>query len=175
MVKTGVALIGLMLFTQFVYAEIYRWVDEAGNTQYSDQPHKNAEEVTLPGITSYTSTPVKSTTTTNNEPVVKPERYKSFKISEPANESTIRENSGSVVVSIAIEPSLYRGDTVIYDIDGQVFKLKSTSHGFTDMARGTHVLKVHIVNSQGEPVTPVISSQFYLKRASVLNRKKNTN
>lgn len=173
--KTSVILIGLMLITQFAYAEIFRWVDEAGNTQYSDQPHKNAEEVKLPGLTSYKSPPINSSTSTSTDPAVKPDKYTSFKISEPANESTVRENSGSVAVSIAVEPSLSNDDTIIYDIDGQIFKQKSTSYGFTGMSRGTHVLKVHIVNSQGKPVTPIISSQFYLKRASVLNRKKNAN
>lgn len=174
-VRMQIILLVMSLIATAAHAEIYRWVDSSGNTIYSDQPHKNAETVKLPDITSYTSEPVKNTATTPSEPAAKAERYTTFKINEPANESTVRENSGRVVVSLDVAPAIYNGDLVVFDIDGQIFKQAVTRQVFTDMPRGTHVLKVHIINAQGEAVTPIVSSQFYLKRASILNRPNPTN
>lgn len=164
----------MSLMGPLAQAEIYRWVDSSGNTIYSDQPHKNAEEVKLPDITSYRSEPVKNSPTTT-EPTAKAERYTTFKITEPANESTIRDNTGKVVVSLEVVPKLHKGDQVVFDVDGQVFKQRATRQTFTDVPRGTHILKVHIIDAQGKAVSPVATSQFYVKRASILNRSNPSN
>ena len=160
-----------VLFSQASLAEIYRWVDEAGNTIYSDKPHKDAEKVELPGISSYASKPVSKTANNNqNNAGEEQARYSVFKISQPANDATVRENSGRVVVLLELSPALLDGDTVVFDIDGKIFKQKVPQILFSNVDRGAHILKAYITDTQGKTVTPVVTSQFHMKRASILNR-----
>lgn len=38
-----------LLSTNFAFAQIYKWVDENGRTQFSDKPHPNAQEIKIKG------------------------------------------------------------------------------------------------------------------------------
>lgn len=170
--KILIVLIVTALYGQAVHAEIYRSVDENGKITYSDMPTQNAEEVQLPGLTIYSSSPVKNTIKTDSKPVEKTERYTTFKINEPGDDGTIRENSGRVAVNLQLDPELYNGDVIVYDMDGQIYKQRTTNLILTEMDRGTHILKVHIIDAQGKKVSPVITSQFHLLRVSVLFRAR---
>lgn len=170
--KIFIALITTVLFSQTSLAEIYRWVDEAGNTIYSDKRHKDAEKVELPGISSYASKPVSKTANNNQNNAEEQARYSQFKISEPGNDATVRDNAGRVVVLLELTPALLKGDTVVFDIDGKTYKQKVPQILFSGIDRGTHILKAYIIDGQGKAVTPVVSSQFHMKRASILNRSK---
>ncbi len=155
--------------------EIYRWTDENGEVIYSDQPRQGAETVKLPGITSYRgpSTPKSSRPVTSNDKgKASYNRYKTFNIASPVNDSTIRENSGRVDVSLVLDPPMFEGDSVVYELSGQRFKVVGSSHSLSNVDRGTHTLKAHIVDSKGQQVSPVVSTTFHLKRISTLNKSK---
>ena len=157
------------------YAEIYRSTDAEGNVIYSDQPRPGAKTMNLPGLTSYPGTAYSTSSTNNasadqskNKPV-----YSEFNISTPANDETIRANSGDISVSLGVSPALKAGHVVVLDVNGQQFKGNSTLFNLKNVDRGTHILKAHIENAAGEKQTDVVSNTFHLKRASVLNNSAN--
>ena len=156
------------------HAEIYRWIDEAGNVIYSDQPRQGAETVKLPGMTTFSGPPVPTNSrqvdsTQDQDELTK---YTSIKFRNPVNDTTIRENSGRVEVSLSLTPGLGKDHSVVYDLDGQLFKIQGVSYTFTNVGRGTHTLKAHVVDAKGKKVSPVASTTFHLKRISVLNKPK---
>jgi hypothetical protein len=156
-----------------VHAEIYRWTDETGTVIYSDQPRQGAEAVKLPGITSYSGPSVpKTTRQADSKPEEQEEftKYSSFEISSPADDATVRENTGRVEVTLSLTPALEKGDSVVYELDGAQFKVEGVAHAFTNVDRGTHTLKAFIVNAKGQAVTSVVSTTFHLKRTSILNQ-----
>jgi hypothetical protein len=157
-----------------VHAEIYRTTDETGAVIYSDQPQQGAEVVKLPGVTTFSG----SSIPTNNRQADRTQdqgeftKYTSFEISTPANDATIRENSGRVEVSLSVAPELDEADSIVYEMNGKKFKVKGTSHVFDNVDRGTHTLKAHIVDDKGRVVSPVASTTFHLKRISTLIKPK---
>ena len=48
-------LLSMLACTVTVAATVYRWVDENGVTHYSDQPHENAEKVTVAAPQTYSA------------------------------------------------------------------------------------------------------------------------
>ncbi len=171
--KRLLILLGLFSLCQPAYAEIYRWTDEAGTVIYSDQPRQGAETVDLPGITSYRSPaiPTESAAADSTQDFDEESAsYEAFAISSPANDATIRDNSGRVEVSLSLTPALQEGHSVVYELDGEQFKVEGVSHALTNVDRGTHTLKAHIVDSQGKAVTAVAKTTFHLKRISILRK-----
>jgi hypothetical protein len=175
MIKPLLILLPLFCLCIPAYAEIYRWTDESGNVVYSDQPRQGAEAVKLPGITSYRGPAVPTSTRQGDNTQQEQQeftKYSSFAISSPANDATIRENSGRLDVILSLTPDLEEGDSVVYELGGNQFKVKGTSHTFTNVDRGTHTLKASIVDAQGKAVTPVVSTTFHMKRISTLTKPK---
>jgi len=155
-----------------VQAEIYRSTDESGNVTYSDQPKEGAEEVSLPGITSFSSPAIKessSSTIDNNKDDA--EKYTSFKINNPANDATIRDNTGRVEVNIDVTPALQAGDLIVFDLDGQIFKSDGVNYAFTNVDRGTHTLKAYVTGSNGQTLSAVASTQFHMKKAIIKKKQ----
>jgi len=159
----------ISLVTLSANAEIYRSTDAEGNVVYSDQPRPGSKTVDLPGLTSYQS-PAYSTQTPSNSPGADSKQtsiYSNFNISSPANDETVRANSGEISVSISLSPGLKAGHIVVINMDGQIFKGKNTLYNLSNVDRGTHVLKAHVEDAAGEKQTDVVSHTFHLKRTSV--------
>ena len=157
-----------------VQAEIYRTTDETGAVIYTDQPGQGAEVVKLPGVTTFsgTSIPTNNRQADSTQDQGEFTKYTSFAISNPANDATIRENSGRVEVSLSLTPELDETDSIVYELSGKQFKVKGTSHVFNNVDRGTHTLKAHIVDDKGNIVAPVVSTTFHLKRVSTLSKPR---
>jgi len=157
-----------------VQAEIYRTTDETGAVVYTDQPGEGAEVVKLPGVTTFTgsSIPTSSRQTDSTQDQGEFMKYTSLEISSPANDATIRDNSGRVEVSLSLAPELDEADSVVYEINGKKFKVKGTAHVLENVDRGTHTLKAHIENDKGNVVSPVAATTFHLKRISTLTKPK---
>lgn len=172
--KPLLLLIPMLCTSVVVDAEIYRWTDESGTVIYSDQPRQGAEAVKLPGVTSYTGPQLPTTTRSADTAQEQQEfnQYSLFKISSPANDATIRENTGRVDVTLNIEPALKQGHKVVYELSGQQFRVEGTSHTFNNVDRGTHTLKAFIADAEGKPLTPVETTTFHLKRISILTKPK---
>ena len=167
----------LLLAHATVNAELFKWKDAEGNIIYSDQPppgqtkqDTQIDEESLPQIISVPA-PDTSIGTTQSEATEKNdaplERYLGLTITEPEHDTSVRENSGKVTITVRVEPHIFveRGDIlVIYMDDIEVSKGDQTTVMLDNVDRGTHTVKAKILNSQGQIIKETSTTSFTLHR-----------
>ena len=93
--KLWLTLILCAFFAAAASAAVYRWVDEDGNTIYSDTPHPDGEEIHQPPVQTYKAQKIPPKAAA---PVVaKPAKYEAVEIVTPLADESIRDNTGEVV------------------------------------------------------------------------------
>ena len=75
-------------------------------------------------------------------------------------------NTDTVSVSVVLVPNLKTGygHQLRYDLAEQTIVTQNSSHTFNNVYRGEHELKVTVVDKQGDPVSPVATRGFFVKR-----------
>lgn len=160
-------------------AAVYKWVQPDGSVIYSDRPPvESATPAELPSLQEIKIVPPPPSSaepvedSQANEPQTT--EYTSLSISEPADDSTIVENSGRVTVQLAIDPPLQgaQGDSIAITLDGkEIGQGKGTTLNLTNVDRGKHTLQAAVKNAQGNVLITSSSITFNLRRSSVLQRK----
>ena len=146
----------LTFLTTLLSAGIYKTVDKHGNAVFTDKPSTNqpSEPVTLKPTTNLPSPPNIPSSHSAAEPTRhgKP-GYNVFSISNPANDSTVR-NNGSFTIKVSLQPNLDRGHRVRFFIDGQAVAgpQRTLSHKVRNMDRGTHQIRAEVVNHSGKVI-----------------------
>lgn len=154
-----------------VHAELYKKIDEQGNVTYSDVPSGKAKPVQLPGLTTY------GTPALHKQPVKTPAdaakaaaaNYTALALVSPANEDTLRENSGTVAVKVTLAPPLdsQAGHKLVVVLDKKpVAEAQATEVSLKDVERGTHTLKVQIADAKGLVLKESTEVTFQLHRGS---------
>ena len=164
-----------------VSATVYKWVDENGVIHYSDQPHENAEKVSVRAPQTYSasqytqnSNPKRGSNSSGSSSAAAPQSSGSTyrcTISQPANDETLM-NASSVPVSVQLEPGPRPGDQVFVLLDGQRVPGLPTGGGqFTlpSVDRGSHSLQALVQDSSGRLVCQSPSVTFNVHQPSVLN------
>lgn len=152
-------------------AAVYKSVDAQGNVVYTDEPQGNAKPVDLPPL-STVPPPRSLNQVPPEESADKGESvYETISIITPANDDTIRDNTGNVAVSIAVEPALKRsaGHRFQYFLDGQTEGEPKASDRIVlqNLDRGAHTVEVAVVDSSGTELLRSPANRFYLHRQSV--------
>lgn len=148
--------------------KIYKKIGPAGEVIYSDKPSPDSKEIEVPAGSSYKPvappagfTPYKTPEKTANQP---PAIENSVTITAPKNDEAVWSGNGEVTVSVSLGSGLGSGQQLEYQIDGKSeYTGTATSHTFTNIFRGTHVVTVRITDSAGNS----ISSQavtFHMQR-----------
>ncbi len=149
-------------------AKIYVWVNEKGQTVYSDTPRPGAEEVkTKPSNVIKSSKRVETQTLDINTKKVD-DNYQLI-ITIPKNNSTIRDNTGSVFIQAIIKPIFKRGLKIQLMLDDEPYK-KPQSHGkfsLRNIDRGEHQIKMKLLNEKGKVIALSKAITFYMHRSSV--------
>jgi hypothetical protein len=165
-------LLCLMLAVGAAQAQkIYKYTLPNGDVVYSDKPPPadQAEEVTLEPLQTFSAPPappLEDSSAGKDEP--KPVGYEDFKVTNPTNDATIRDNGGNVRVSLSLTPGLQSGHNIELMMDGQsIGSGKSTSLTLTEVDRGTHTVQASIKDSDGKEVARSNSVIFHLKRGGV--------
>lgn len=157
----------------YAQAAIYKWTLPDGTVVFSDQPHPDAEEIDVPKAQTFTPPPGPVST----EPPIIPKQesavgYISVAITTPANDATIRENSGKVEVHVACEPPLQaqEGHTIVIRIDGHTIGNPATTQQYVldNIDRGTHILQASILDASGKTLIESETVTFHLQRFSTL-------
>jgi len=161
-----------LIFSTSVYSEMYKWVDEEGNTNYSDkQPFKNASKHIAPDIN--TTPAIKAPKPQAIEENTKEAVYQFFKITSPEHKATIRDNQGNFSISLAIQPPLNtaQGHYISVLLDNKLAqdKLTGLSAQLSNIDRGTHQITASIKNKQGKTLLSTKNITIYMHRRSVLN------
>jgi len=175
--KLSAFVICILFNSSSVYAQMYKWVDEEGNVTFSDQPpYKGAEQLDLPDLSTVGRTRAAPQQT---EPVEDEKKevtkYTELKITSPANDATIRDNSGNFSISFSVKPPLDTDfeHTFSVSLDGKVVKknLTSSSASFSNIDRGTHNISVSVKNKSGKTLRKSKPVTIHLHRHSALRKQ----
>ena len=189
-------LIGLLLVVSTpatVLGKVYKLVNPDGSIAYSDQPRKDATVVDLPPEppappakapvalpAAAAAAPAPAATppapgTTAEKPAFA--GYTSFAILAPENDSTLRENNGSVAIILSIEPVLYTegGHKISLLMDGKpvLEGLTAPQIQLANVDRGTHTIEAQVLDGTGVLLATSNPVTFHLKRISTLLLKDN--
>ncbi|MFC3907599.1 DUF4124 domain-containing protein [Legionella dresdenensis] len=173
LLKRAVILFTVPLFLcQPVFGQIYQWTDSGGVVHFSDRPHPGAKEIELPQAQSNAPAAAPAPTDQPAEESAGKENdrgYNSLMISQPANESTIRNNQGYVPVVIAIEPELKPNDKLQLLYDGETIGAPQSTPVFqlNDVKRGSHTIAVQVIDGQGEVIQTSESITIFMHRPRV--------
>jgi hypothetical protein len=157
----------LLLMPLSLHAELYKGVDEEGNVTFSDKETPNSEvipmhmptAIPMPKPVPVEKSPEKEVAETN---------YTAFTIVQPVNDATIRNNTGSVSVSLSLTPALdtSAGHHISVSVDGKVIIKNSASLTvpLTNIERGSHSIQATVKNKKGKTIKTSNSVTVHLKR-----------
>ncbi|MCW9058762.1 MAG: DUF4124 domain-containing protein [Gammaproteobacteria bacterium] len=155
-------------------AEVYRIVNPDGSVTFTDQPQQGAEKVKLPPVSTYpaprVSAPVQASSDQDEEST--DAGYNSFVVTEPAPETTIRDNQGNVSMQVRVEPALRveQGHRIQFMVDGVDQGEPSTNTGatFQNVNRGSHSLSARLIDAEGNTLMTTPPVTVFVRQASVL-------
>lgn len=156
-----------------VHAEIYRWVDAAGNTVYGDNPPKQsaAKPVTLPLLT-VADSPTPSPAKREPEPAKETAEdvaYTDFKVTSPTVDEAIRANDGNITIAVSLKPQLKPGDGVTLYLDSkQVASGVALSFALTEVDRGEHSVFAVLNDAGGNIIQNTEPVKFSVLRQTTL-------
>jgi hypothetical protein len=173
-------LLSLLLLTAAAPAETWRWVDENGVVNFSDQPRPGAERVELKDVSTFTppewtSRPPAEEAGSQADPAGA-NFYNSLAILTPTNEETLWNIEGMLDVALSVDPQMRDGDRVLLYLDGeQVQGLPPAATRFTinRVYRGGHTLRASIVDRNGAELFSSDTTQFYVRQTSLQNPQSN--
>jgi len=156
-------------------AAIYKFYDENGNVVFADQPGPNAEEIEKKDIqTVKTPKIIPTTKLTNTDQDKKKFSYTEFKISNPKNDATIRDNNGDINVDITIKPQLRSKlkHKIVLLLDGKSVSDPGSATAFAlhNVDRGQHSLSARIIDKEGNAIKTTDAVTVHLKRFSKLEQ-----
>ncbi|MDR9437767.1 MAG: DUF4124 domain-containing protein [Thiohalophilus sp.] len=161
-------MIALLLLTLPVAAadKVYKKVNPDGSVEYSDQPIEGSEEMS---VDQAPATRFEKSPDINYQP---PERDRAdsssyeVSITSPGNDESIRDNAGNVTLRGSVEPGLRGGHQLRWRLDGEPLAQSGATVSLTNMDRGTHTVKLEVVNNDGEVLGASSSVTFHLLRHS---------
>ncbi len=149
-------------------AKIYVWRNDQKVLVYSDTPRPSAEEVkTKKGNVINSSTSIETQVLAIKTPKIE-DKYQVV-INYPKNNSTIRDNTGSVYISGSVKPIFKPGLKIQLILDDKPhLKLQThTMFSLPNIDRGEHQIKIKLLNEKGKVVASSKTITFYMHRASV--------
>lgn len=168
-------LLAVTLITFNAFAQMYKGVDGEGNIVYSDKPFADSKQFTPPAITVVDPLEVPA----KEEEVVKEEEpstetsYKSFSISAPKNDETIR-NVPNLTVSLKLTPALSvkEGHNIWLFMDGKplIKNNKGLLLQIGRVDRGEHTLQADVRNKKGQVIKQTQSITVHVKHSVVQKR-----
>lgn len=172
---TRAALLGLLLALALPAAgQIYTYTDEQGNRVFTDRPGGRAVESVQPRVSnSMPAAPVTAPAPRREQaPRTPAALYRQLQILQPEADATIRDNAGTLIVSIGSEPALQPGHQYRLLLDGSpIASSEDTRLALDNIDRGTHQLAVEIIDSQGRTLRASPAQPFHMLRTSLAQRR----
>lgn len=170
-----------MLVSATASADIYKWKDRYGKTQYGDKPPKGVktEPFKAPPITviknygnQWKYAPAQREDTSQKKPQSTAGRYESISIVAPKAGQAIRANDGDVTLMLSIKPKLKRGHSIAVFLDGKlVSNGSSRAVNLTSLDRGLHQVNAEIRDAYKTTLMSSPSVSFTVLRTSILTNK----
>lgn len=168
--RTLLFVLGLTLLPALAPAAVYKWTDANGTVHFTDTPREGAEEVHVAPPQTYTPAPLPPITPRPEAPPL-PIDYTRFELTAPAEETTLRDNTGDITVTFAMDPALKvgRGHKLVVLLDGQAQPpVKANTVILKNVDRGSHSIQGQIVDSRGEVLMASQSITVHLFRQSIM-------
>lgn len=148
--------------------KIYVWRNEEGVLVFSDSPRAGAEEVKLKPEAAIIPGMKMETSLLDIKPKELDDDYEVV-ITQPKNNATIRDNTGSIYISGGIKPIFQRGFRIQLYVDGKAYKKPQTHTMFSlkNIDRGEHQIKMELIDKEGKVIASSKLTTFYMHRASV--------
>jgi hypothetical protein len=169
----GIILIG----SSMAQAQIYQWRDEQGNLHFSDSTPENSQfrerikEIEVSPVLTVPAYKVPVESRSNEKKDSSQSTYKHFRIDQPTDDSTLRDNAGNVTVVLSVNPPLRRQDNIVLFMDDQqVAQAQQPRFQLSNIDRGTHILFAEIRGHGGEKKKRTDPVEFSLLRASIIPR-----
>jgi len=150
----------------------YTWVDENGQTHYSDRPVPGAAPIELETAQGFTAPPPVTGVVAEPEAEIDPAAaYTAFNILQPGHQETLWNVAGNVGVSLEIAPVLQPGHRVGVYLDGELADLATTASQFqlTEVFRGQHTLQAVIMDNDDGDVLRSLAVTFMVQQTTLLN------
>jgi hypothetical protein len=148
--------------------KIYVSHDEDGLLVFSDRPSPEAEEVRLrpksaiyPLMNIDTSLfDIRPTGLNNDFQVV---------ITQPKNNATLRDNTGSVNITATVKPIIKEGFSIQLYLDGKTHNnpQSHTIFSLKNIDRGEHQIQIALIDKKGKVIATSSLTTFYMHRAIV--------
>ncbi|TAK55835.1 MAG: DUF4124 domain-containing protein [Gammaproteobacteria bacterium] len=166
--RIALFLAGWLLSLAALPQEIYRWVDKDGVIHYADQPGApDAERVMLQGLSEYEAQPAAEDAApeASTEAVA---AYRSLRITQPAAEEVFFGGDAGVTAVAELDGELQPDHVLTFFLDGT--PLPATT-GFSAalgvLERGTHVLRVAVLDANGYALISSTPLPFHVRQVSV--------
>lgn len=167
--------LSLLFFAVFMagvtQAQVYRSVDKNGNVIYSDQQTEGSVKVEVKELET-----VKSLDTSNLPPPIQGKQrkaesyYTDLEITSPRDDEAIRENAGNITVTTSVAPQLQAAHKLVLYMDGKdLVSSRDPLFQLQNIDRGTHQLRVTIVDIDGREQISSKTVTFHLLRFSINN------
>ena len=150
----------------------YTWVDENGQTHYSDRPVPGSTLIELETAQGFTAPRPAIREAAEPEAEIDPAAaYTAFDILQPQQQETLWNVAGNVGVSLNIAPVLQPGHHVGVFLDGELTDLDTTEVQFqlTEVFRGQHTMQAVILDNNGDVVLRSLAVTFMVQQTTVLN------
>ncbi|MFP3874950.1 MAG: DUF4124 domain-containing protein [Thiohalophilus sp.] len=164
-------LILLLLFTLPAVAadKIYKKVNPDGSVEYSDEPFEGSEEMPskrIPSMSFEKSPDIDFQSPARDDQ----DADASYEVSvtSPANDESIRDNTGNVTLQGRVAPGLRGGHSLRWILDGEALDDSGSSVQLSNVDRGTHTVKLEVVDNDGEVLAASSSVTFHLLRHSAI-------
>ncbi len=154
-------------------ATVYKWVDEKGVVHYSDQPHPNAQVVSVPAAQTYKAgeMPVAPGGPAVPPTPAQPPPYQGCAIAQPTDDQTFT-NADSLSVIVRTDPALRPGDQIFLMLDGQPLNggvATGSQFTLTPLDRGTHTLQAVVRDSAGALMCQTPGVTYNVHQPSILS------
>ncbi len=155
-------------------AEVYTYLDEAGNRVYTDQPKRdNAEQVQFDPINQLPTPLIRPPASLLAQPVATIS-YQLLRILTPEPDSVIRDVTGNLIVTVNSDPALLPGHQYRLLLDGVAVGEPGRSPVFPleNLDRGEHQLAIEIINERGITLERTPNQPVHVKRTSLHEKRK---
>jgi len=142
--------------------------DKDGLLVFSDRPSPEAKEVRLrPGSAIHPSMNI-DTSLLDIRPKALNNNYQVV-ITEPKSDATLRDNSGSVNITVTVKPQIKEGFSIQLYLDGKTHNnpQSHTIFSLKNIDRGEHQIQIALIDKKGKVIATSSLTTFYMHRAIV--------
>jgi len=166
-------LFSLVFVTATAGAQVYKRTGPDGQVYFSDQPGPDAAEIEVAPAQTISMPPLPEQMRGARQQDEASASYSEFSIVSPDSGEGVRANDGNVTVSLALQPELMAGHTVVLNVDGEDGEQVTSggrSIGLSNLSRGLHTVEATVVDAQGNALIQTGPVSFNVLRVAVGGR-----